>query len=395
MVHSIDVDDMVPLVADRSRQHAQWQRAADDLANDGKAGAAIMAAVRAAGAGGSPDTLRGLISKHATEIETWKREDFNRQSALVVDAVKRLGPDCAAVAWALMDGLLAGGDPGYHFWVLAQTLDQFQARTAALDVIRGAIALDPDRGWYQDTHALVLMSLGRWDEAGQAVDRLAAYDVGKAAWLRTYLGALTTRFDFWPAVDPATELHLGGYIPRPARTPAEAADAIRTAAGRVDAVREALVQQVGEVSWLPDSGLVAGAEVGSDPIDWGLADASLPNLLLLLRREWSRLTWLCYAAGLDEITLPEEGELTGRPLELVGALLTVRGLALRDIAGLGTPNADDLAGRQMAKSTWGGTPILELAPHLARIAIAEQLAALAAVRWMFKADAGWPFPRGA
>ncbi|GEM_PF-4058916 len=393
MVHSIDVDDMAPFVADRSRNPAEWLRMADDLAQVGKVGAAIVAAVRGAGAGGSPEPLRALLTKHATELETWKREDRNRQTQVVVDAVKRLGPDPAAVAWALVDGVLGGGDVGYHLCALAQTLDEYQAGAAALDVIRGAIALDPDRGWYQDTHALILVSLARWAEAGEAVDKLAAYDAGRSGWLRSYLGALTTAFNFWPANDPATELRLGGYLPSPVRTPKEAADAIRVAAGRVETVRTALVAQVGEVSWLPDGGLVEDADPGEDPVAVDPANGSVPNLLLLLRQEWCRLTWLCYAAGVDEIAVPEADELAGRPLELVAALLAVRGLALRDIADLGTPNADDLAGRQMAKSTWGGTPILELAPQLARIAIKEQLAALAAVRWMFKADASWPFPR--
>jgi hypothetical protein len=45
----------------------------------------------------------------------------------------------------------------------------------------------------------------------------------------------------------------------------------------------------------------------------------------------------------------------------------------------------------MADGAWGGTPVLDLVPHMANVARDEHSAALAALRWTASPDAGAPW----
>ncbi len=243
--------DFQLVVQDAPRGAVEWLRLAGRLADRGSVGAAIVAAARAAGTGGSSDPVRSLIGAHAATLDEQERKERTWYVRERAEKLKKANADPDRIVALLTQALLDGGDPSYLLRAVAQTLDQVYSSRAALEVVRGAMALDPDRAWYEDTHALVLISLARWSEAAAAVERLATVDSGQAAWIHAYLGALTQPFDFWPADDPAAEVTPADNDPPPARTRDEIAAAIRTAAGRVATVRTAIADLVGQAPGCP------------------------------------------------------------------------------------------------------------------------------------------------
>jgi hypothetical protein len=355
------------------------------LAADGRPGAAILAATRAAGRTADAGPLSQLVAEHAVRLDEAARKDHTWEVRELVDKLKRMNADPERIVAVLLQAVLDGGEASYLLRAVAQTVDSVHTGQSALDVIRGAIALDPSKLFYEDTHALVLMSLTRWDEASAAIERLAAGDPGQAAWLRTYLGMLTEPFGFWPATDRATDIELADDDPPSARTGEMLAEAVRIAAGRVETVSDALAALVGPVAWRPVLSDVPDADPGDDDIDVSGIGESVPNLIAALRLEWTRLVWLCYSSGLDRVGMPVD-PAPRRPLGVVDTLLTVRYNLLCGVADGETPEIDQPLDREMAPSTWAGTPVMELAPHLANVALDEHVAALAAVRWVANPD---------
>ena len=140
-------------------------------------------------------------------------------------------------------------------------------------------------------------------------------------------------------------------------------------------------------------GAPAGASVEGAPetveIDERLITdgAGVPALLTAAHADWSALSWLCWAVGLDGVAVP--GDVPARP-ELAVAMkmfirrtwrikdrLTTGGLVARS---QGVPGF-----------VWQGIDIDELPRHLTEMAAAEYVAVRSMFIWLASADALSPF----
>lgn len=364
------------VLVNEAHDAAHW--IAQASARDG--GPALVAAVRAVGRGADRAVADRLLAKLPRLAEAASKERTQHANA-VIHNIKRFGGGADKVANAALEAIADGAEPSYLLRAIAQTLDQTYASVAALDVIRGALAIaPPDRGWYEDTHALVLMSLARFDEATAAIARLATIDPDQAAWLGAYATALQQPFTHWYAAwfgEPAEDAK-----PTQRALP-EVQRALRAIASRIAAYRAALVVHVGEAPWLPD---VRAFAPGKPDDDFDLDDneGSVPNTLGELRKEWMRLVWLLLAVGERTVAMPEQIALPPEPFDYIDTILSVRFNLLVDRSeGKPFAPADELD-EQAGKVRWGGPTgamLKDLVPHLADLALGELGCALAAVRW--------------
>ena len=139
----------------------------------------------------------------------------------------------------------------------------------------------------------------------------------------------------------------------------------------------------------PGEGAPAGGAPETIEIDERLvADgAGVPALLTVAHADWSALSWLCWAVGLDDIGLPEE--VPGRPELAVAMKMFVRRTwRIKDRLTTG-----GLVARSQGVPgwTWQGIDIDELPRHLAEMAAAEYIAVRSMFIWLASADALSPF----
>lgn len=364
------------VLVNEAHDAAHWIAQASAL--DG--GPALVAAVRAVGRGASREVADRILAKLPRLAEAASKERTQQVNA-VIHNIKRFGGGADKVANAALEAIADGAEPSYLLRAIAQALDQTYASIAALDVIRGAIAIaPPDRGWYEDTHALVLMSLARFDEATAAIGRLSSIESGQAAWLGAYVTALQQPFTHWYArwfEDPADDA-----TPTKRELPA-VHEALRAIASRIAAYRAALVVHVGDAPWLPDVRAFAPGEPDDD-FDLDDNEGSVPNTLAELRKEWTRLVWLLLAVGERTLVMPEKIAAPPHPLDFIDTILSVRFNLLVDRSE-GKPFAPtDQLDEQAGEVRWGGPTgmmLKELVPHLAELALGELSCALAAIRW--------------
>jgi hypothetical protein len=181
-------------------------------------------------------------------------------------------------------------------------------------------------------------------------------------------------------VDPATDT-------RPiTRSIGKVRAAIAACAGRVAVLRDALVDYLGEVAWLPTAATLAalGPTRPTDDHDAPAPPSGVVNSILELRVEWTRLGYLLVAAGHGELSLPTALAPPPESLDYLDTMLSIRvGLLVAITAGE-DPTIHDELDAQMAGSRWGGeqgTRLAKLAPQLAALWLDEHHAALAALRW--------------
>lgn len=299
---------------------------------------------------------------------------------MAIQKAKRFGADGDKIASLALDYIAKGADPTYLLRSIAQTLDQLYESRAALDIIRGTMAVAPsDRGWYEDTHVLVLISLARFDEAKAAVEKLAKIDETQAAWLRTYVNALTQPFEQWNKNMLAKPDDDGSTT---TRSLDEVQGAVRSIAARIETCRAALVDCVGDAAWLPDLAPLDPKRADGDDFDIDDVRGSVPNLLIAMRREWARLCYVLAMAGESAIRLPTEIKPAPRPYDFVDTMLSVRFNLLVDRKNDEPFQPQDKLDEQMGASKWGETTLSALAPHMANVWLEEHARSLAAVRWM-------------
>ncbi len=217
--------------------------------------------------------------------------------------------------------LIEGAHPALVLNAIAVALDQaFQSR-AALDFTNAAMLLDPARASFLFTRALVLISLGLHEQAERDANELAAEAPDRAEFLLAYLRGL---FPAWGFV-PATEAPVCAFEDLPAAPVRDVDDLAllqQKYATRLVTLREALLTKLQPEApglppdvrhLLPDGPVELEAGELEVPDDDGdaqtveydealaLGDGDVPTLLRLARADWTALTWLCWAAGLDAV----------------------------------------------------------------------------------------------
>jgi hypothetical protein len=122
-----------------------------------------------------------------------------------------------------------------------------------------------------------------------------------------------------------------------------------------------------------------GVEVSEVEVDETLSfdERSTRQILALARAEHAALGWLCWAAGLTEVALPEA--LDPPPLFAVAAnRATLRCFWAHDRVRTGGLVAMT---RKVPRFDWEGMPIEQLPTHLAEVAAAEYLEVRAMFLW--------------
>lgn len=305
----------------------------------------------------------------------------------------------------VLDALVSGAEPQRSLRLLASLLPHTSA--AGRDLVEAALVLAPNDARAHLTRAL--LRLERGDRVGFREDvTVVERESADTARAMLELERVTfCAFSFWPAQDPVpppdapelAEIEIGQPVEQVVR-------AIQVYATRLGRIREALVSRVQAQSpelpaWLPPElsfllpdGPVelrafqttitdeteAGPESSEVEIDERLAtdvERGVPAWMQRARADWAALCWLCWAAGLDQIALPERLVKRGEFAVAVDRA-TSRCFRVHDqlrSAGLVS------RARGVAEFEWEGIPVSELSPTLAEIASSEQLEIRSALFW--------------
>ncbi len=301
----------------------------------------------------------------------------------------------------VLDALLLGARPSRCLRLLASLLPHSSA--AALELVEAALVLVPDDTRTHLTRAL--LRLERGDRAGFREDvGIVERESAEAARAMLELERVTfCDFSFWPANEPVPapespelgEIEIGQPVEQVLR-------AIQVYATRLGRIRELLSSRLGaSPDWLPPdlSGLLpdgpvelrsfkatitdegeSGPESSEVEIDEGLSfevQRGVPAWMQRARADWAALCWLCWAAGLDRVALPDQ-LLKRQEFAVAVDRATSRCFRAHDqlrSAGLVS------RARGVAEFEWEGLPISELSPSLAEIAASELLETRAVLFW--------------
>ncbi len=382
-----------PVLADEARPRVYWERVCGALIGARRFGEAICAAARAVAAGADPKNLRALLSRCAVPRTA--------QGALAAFAQLRGEEKLVPFVHALV----RGADPGHVLRHMAMLLDQRTLSRPAHAFVDTAIALEPERHEYRFTRALVRASLG-WPAGARAdVRALAETCPQEHAFLQQYLSALFPRFDFWPARVAVPRAGRDDVPEAPARSVEDVRLVVQKYATRLARVRTAIVARAGagELSWMPPdvSSLLPEGPVSLDVFDGvddapfvdetlDLGSAEIPVLLRFARDDWAALCWLCWACGLDAVSLPGQMRARVDHRDAV-AMMMERVWRCRDRLQTSGQVAESLG---VASFTWEGIDVDALHPGVAQIAESEHAEVRAMFTWLGDANVASPWQRG-
>ena len=405
---SVEDERVEAVLVHEVREPKAWKQLSQQLAKENHIGESTLALIRAVGAGEVLQTLNAWLTEHTIVRSERAALERAQKAGYVLSNMNRFGAPPARKASYLVEELLQGAFPASILRELAIDQDQYASSRAAGDLIRAAKALNPDdKPYYAYTQALIEMSLGNPDASRVCADELRERSEEQADFLTTYLHGLFPKFGFWAGEDGITSLELEVEAAAPARKLADFRNAILKAALRVKSIRDHLLALVpAETPWLPppvDALLARGKVTLTDEEQVGLEDwqlKSIPQLMRFMRNEWSRLTWLCWLAGLEAVGVPTATSKPRSPSIVHRALgLRLHLFRLRDEdTGIedGFEAEDQEDARRVSTIAWCDTTPVEIdGANATELAIPEVEAALAAVEWATNAESPSPFAAAA
>jgi hypothetical protein len=382
----------------------------ESLLAQGRVREALCAAARRLGRDRDRARFEALLDREVVKLSPLARAD----RALAAESAE---PGNLVLA---LEGLLLGGEPARLLRLLASLAPPTGG--AALELAEASLCLEPTSTRAHVTRALLRLERGDRDGVLNDAEVVARDSTATAEALRELCRVLFPEFSFWPVREPAL-VPLAGPEPIELDQPLPAIRrTIQLYATRLGVLRAALLTafDAGQGApgtgaraprWLPpdtsflltdgpleltryaasitdenDDGLPESSEV---EIDERVLSAGLgvPALMRKARAEWSALTWLCWAAGLDSVALPEL--IVPRPTFSAAAdRATTRCFRAHDqlrSAGLVSRV------RGVPGYAWEGLDIGELSPALAEIAAAEALELRSMFFWLMFADNLSPF----
>ncbi|MDP3233531.1 MAG: FHA domain-containing protein [Myxococcales bacterium] len=386
------------------REPKAWKQLSQELAKENHIGEATLALVRAVGAGDLVQTLTTWLSQHTIARKERAARERAQNASFVLSNMNRFGAPPPRKAAYLVEELLQGAFPATILRELAIDQDQYASSRAAADLIRCAKAIDSaDKPFYAYTQALIEMSLGNPDASRVCADELRERSEEQADFLTTYLNGLFPEWSFWPSKDPISNIELEVEAVPSARTLADFRNAIQKTALRFKSLQEKLETLVpAETKWLPPSVetlLARGKVTLSDDEtleveEW--QEKSLPQLLRFAHNEWARLTWLCWLAGLDAVSLPSATSKPRSPSVVGRALALRRQLFMakaEDAAIEEAFEANDLDDARLVSTlAWLDTTAGEVdGANASELGVPEVDAILAAFSWATDAEVASPF----
>ena len=407
-----------------------WAARAGSLTAEGRVREALVAAARGAAAVGDRALFDRLRDEHVAPLAAERAAQWGEALAQATDTT---------VA-SVLDALVCGADGAACLRALASVLPGYQP--AAAELIEASLLLAPERRMTHLTRALLRFQRGDLAGALADADVVAGESAEAAESLRSYAAIVFRAFDGWPGQETfAPDPELEGVLLEPAHTVDEVRHVVGVYATRLAQARAAIRALAGGDAaspWLPPdpshllpAGLLAlrHETVECDPAPEGdapegpsaagasnagasdagpsgespsgegapetielderlVADgAGVPALLTAAHADWSALSWLCWAVGLDDVALPEE--VPGRPELAVAMKMFVRRTwRIKDRLTTG-----GLVARSQGVPGWAwqGIDIDELPRHLTEMAAAEYIAVRSMFIWLASADALSPF----
>ncbi|NOK32843.1 thiol reductase thioredoxin [Corallococcus exercitus] len=299
-----------PVFSNLARSAEGWRELAKEARADRRYREALLATARACATSLDVQPLKEGLE----ELTLPRTKDS--ASEVADDVVEEAGQ-----AWAPMaDALMRGGDAATLLRAYAVLLDQTDRPRAALDFLHAAMLLAPERKEYLFTRGLILLNLGVADQVRKDAQGLAAVEPETAGFLDTYARALFPRFDFWAGHEPP-RCTYDGLPEKPEQSLEAIQQLVRKYATRLQAMRGALLQRFkpgAAVSWLPPdlSSLLGEGPVELKQYELELEDdqvevdetidleLGLADLTLMLRGDWSALSWLLWSCGETTFRMP-------------------------------------------------------------------------------------------
>jgi thioredoxin len=299
-----------PVFSNLARGAEGWRELAKEARADRRYREALLATARACATSLDVQPLQAALE----ELTLPRKKD----SAL---GLAHQVAEHAGQSWAPMaDALMRGADAATLLRAYAVLLDQTDRPRAALDFLHAAMLLAPDRKAYLFTRGLILLNLGAADQALKDAEGLAEVEPDTSRFLATYARSLFPRFDFW-AGQEAPSCGYDGLPEKPAQSLEAIQGLVRKYATRLQAMRGELLQRFkpgAPVSWLPPdlssllegSGPVELKEFALDDDDSVEVDETfnlemgLADLTLMLRGDWSALSWLLWSCGETTFRMP-------------------------------------------------------------------------------------------
>ena len=312
---TLDTGEADDLEATQSVLSARGELAAlgDRLLSEKKMGAAILALARAVGRGeAKPERLAGVLRSLE---RPWSRDasvQATQYAKMLVSNIARFGGGPDKCVNQLMEGIRKGGLGFELVRHSAAILDDMGEAEIALELVDAAIAVAPAdmASSFDYTRALIRASLGDAEGARASVDVLMAAGSPMGPGMKSYISALFPEWSFWPAgdgrlaaIDRLRPL-LDRVESRRRIEPAALREAIQKSATRLLRYRERLREAFGDRSFIvPDVSHLLPEGPVDVPIPESYGGVGINHLA---RQEWTRLTWLCWLGGLDEIALPTD-----------------------------------------------------------------------------------------
>jgi hypothetical protein len=317
-----------PALAPAPASVDQWIATTSALETEGRPAEALLALARASAAAGDPAPLRDGLARLALPREPASA------LAMAADIVKKADGRLDLVANALP----AGADAPSLLRAFASSLAGREG--VSLELVDAALLLAPERADCRVTRALLLIHLGRPEDAFAAAATLPEDHAEQRAFVEAYVRVIFSTYPFAP-----TGLEIRTAFPDVPEGPEQSLEKVRLQiakyATRLGLLRAAVLARLppgSSPAWLPPdtSALLPDGPVtleawefeeiiedeDADPeapppedvepklvtVDEGLAlepSTPLPSLLRQARRDWFGLGWMCWAVGLDRVALPD------------------------------------------------------------------------------------------
>jgi hypothetical protein len=386
--------------ADVDHDTSAWLRIAHDLTETKLVRQALAAVARAAAQAQSSELFREWLVRSVVPLAP----EHARELAASVES-----PALPAVS-DVLNALLLGAEPAMALRALAKSL--LGRPRAARDFVEVALLLAPDDLDTRWIRAMTRLELGRVTEALDDAEHLARDSASLADYVRDYARLAFPKWQFQPGRE-AISASFDGLSEVPAQTLPAIRRAIQVYATRLHVLREAArlcLNGEQEPDWLPPAlpdllpdgplelrrytaSIVDADEEGEETseveIDETLQAGNAPLLELQTRArsEWAGLSWLCWAAGLERIALPDEFK---PPPEFAAAASMVMARAARAADAVATGG---LRARSQGAPDfqWEGLSVDALPGAFARLAYAEYAELRAVFLWLCFAQNLSPF----
>jgi hypothetical protein len=390
-----------PVFTEDAHDCNAWLALAQELGEARRVRHALIAAARASARANSAEPLRAwlatrvlpLLSERARELSS----ELLREESLSVSAV--------------LSALLLGAEPATALRALAKLLPN--RAHASHDLVEAALLLSPDESDAYSARAITWLELGKPEKAFADAERVAHESEALAAFIRIYTHLMFPKWRFVPAEEKLSA-SFEGLSETPVQPLASIRRTIEVYATRLHHLRQSAIAraQSDTGSWLPpalpnilrggpvdllryratlvDEGEEDGsAECSEVEIDEAmeLSQVSLMKIQARARCDWAALTWLCWAAGLDRVELPEQLEARS---DFAAAASCVIARAARAEDALATGGIRARA-QGLPGFDWEGFPIDELAPPLAQLACNEYAELRTLFLWLCFSENRSPF----